>query len=104
MLIGLICVIGNGSCTEKQSLSELPYSKELQEAIDQVWLAYPDYDLGVSAAIIVPGYNTWTGVSGYSQPNVPITKLMLFDIGSIAKNFEAALVLELVRRRPPIFR
>ena len=94
-LLSFICVLGNASCTEQHFLSELPYAKELQEAIDQVWLAYPDYDLGVSAAIIVPGYETWTGVSGYSQPNNPITKDMLFDIGSIAKNFEAALVLEL---------
>lgn len=96
LLIGFICVIGNASCNEKHFLSKLPYSKELQEAIDHVLLAYPDYDLGVSAAIIVPGYETWIGVSGYSQPNIPITKDMLFDIGSIAKNFEAALVLELV--------
>ena len=96
LLIGFTCVIGNSACTKQHSFSELPYSKELQEAIDQVWLAYPDYDLGVSAAIIVPGYQTWTGVSGYSQPNIPITKDMLFDIGSIAKNFEAALVLEMV--------
>ena len=58
--------------------------------------AHPDYDLGISAAVIVPGFKTWTGVSGNSQKNVPIEKDMLFDIGSIEKNFEATLVLKYV--------
>ncbi len=100
VLISFICTIGNASCNakisdEEQSLPELPFVHALQEAIDQVLLAYPDYDLGISAAVIVPGYRTWTGVSGYSHQSVPITSDMLFVVGSIQKNFEAALVLEL---------
>ena len=95
LLIGSISVIGNASCNAKRKLAELPYSKELQAAVDQVLLAYSDFDLGVSVAIIVPGYEIWTGVSGYSHQNVAVTKNMLFDIGSIEKNFEAALVLKL---------
>ena len=95
LLIGFLHVIGNASCNETRKLTELPYSKNLQEAINQVLLTYPDFDLGISVAIIVPGFETWTGVSGYSHQNVPITEDMLFDIGSIEKNFEAALVLRL---------
>jgi D-alanyl-D-alanine carboxypeptidase len=100
LFICFICVAGTVSCDtkisyEEQNLPELSFADDLQEAIDRVLLAYPDYDLGISAAVIVPGYRTWTGVSGSSHQNVPITTDMLFDAGSIQKNFEAALVLKL---------
>lgn len=101
LLITVICAVLNASCDTKisdkdDSLPELSFAHELQEAIDQVLLAYPDYDLGISAAVIMPGHRTWAGVSGYSHQSVPITADMLFIIGSILKNFEAALVLKLV--------
>lgn len=100
VLISVICAIGNASCNpkisdEEDSLPELSFAPELQAAIDGVLLAYPDYALGISAAVIVPGRRTWMGVSGYSHQNVPITADMLFIVGSITKNFEAALVLKL---------
>lgn len=100
LLISVICIIGNSSCNsqpgyKEQCLPELSFTQELQEAIDQVLITHSDYDLGISAAVLVPGYRTWTGVSGYSHPGVPITADMLFSVGSIQKNFEAALVLKL---------
>ncbi len=95
-LICIISVAGNVSCSGETSLPELSYAPELQEAIDQVLLAYSEYHLGVSAAIIVPGFQTWAGASGYSHQGIPITTDMLFDIGSVEKNFEAGLVLKLV--------
>ena len=52
-------------------------------------------NLGISAAIIVPGHRIWTGASGYSHQRVPVTTDMLFIVGSIQKNFEAALVIKL---------
>ena len=101
VLLGVICAIGNASCSTKisfedDSLPELSFGHELQEVIDRVLSAYPDYDLGISAAVIVPDHRPWTGVSGYSHQSVPITTDMLFNVGSIQKNFEAALVLKLV--------
>ena len=57
---------------------------------------HTEYDLGISAAVLVPGYRTWTGASGYSHRSVPIADDMLFEVGSVQKNFEAALVLKLV--------
>jgi D-alanyl-D-alanine carboxypeptidase len=101
LLISVICSTGNAACNTKpdyedQSHPELPYTHELQDAIDQVLSWYPEYDLGISAAVIVPGYRTWTGVSGTSHQDVPISADMLFNVGSIQKNFEAALVLKLV--------
>lgn len=75
---------------------QLPYAGELQIALDQALEAgQGPYNLGISAALIVPGYQSWLGTSGNSHAGVPVTPDMLFDIGSIAKNFEAALVLKL---------
>jgi D-alanyl-D-alanine carboxypeptidase len=100
LLISVICTIGFSSCktevSNDDSLPELSFSQELQEAIDKFILMHPDYELGISAAVFVPGHETWTGVSGFSHQNVPITADMLFNVASIQKNFEAALVLKLV--------
>ena len=58
LLISVICAIGISSCKsqtkyEEQSLPELPFAYDLQEAIDQVLLAYQDYGLGISAAVLL---------------------------------------------------
>jgi len=73
---------------------ELPISQELQEVLDQGLQQYKGF--GMSAAVIVPGYAPWVGVSGFSQANVPITPDMVFHAGSVSKNFIAALTLQLV--------
>ena len=92
---------GSSSCASftahnEPELPKLPYANELQDAIDQVMQTNPGHpELGISTAVIVPGYKTWTGITGNSHPGVPITEDMVFDIGSIEKNFQAALVLEL---------
>jgi D-alanyl-D-alanine carboxypeptidase len=101
LITALLCCLLATSCTTISGLresnpQELPYAAELQGAIERaVASAESDVELGVSAAVIAPGYNPWRGVSGLSQPGVPITADMLFDAGSIEKNFEAALVLQL---------
>ncbi len=51
--------------------------------------------VGVSAAVILPDGRLWTGVSGISHEDTPVTADMLFDIGSTEKNFQAALCLML---------
>jgi len=51
---------------------------------------------GVSAAIIFSEDKKWTGTSGISHDTVTIKPDMLFAIGSITKNFVAALTLKLV--------
>jgi CubicO group peptidase (beta-lactamase class C family) len=58
----------------------------------------PGYDLGISAAAVVPGYKPWSGVTGNSRPGVPVTAGMLFNVGSVAKTFEAALALRLAEQ------
>ena len=79
-----------------QGRADLPYAEELQIALDQALLdGQGEYDVGISAAVIVPGYKPWLGFSGNSHPGVPVTNDMLFNMGSIAKSFEAALALKL---------
>ncbi|NIS83083.1 MAG: serine hydrolase [Anaerolineales bacterium] len=96
IFICLNCSRGPNTSQEQESLPELAFAQELQEAIDQALLAgQGDHDLGISAAVIVAGHRIWIGVSGNSQPGVPITPEMMFDAGSVAKNFEAALALKL---------
>lgn len=78
---------------------ELPFASELQEALDRVLqVDEGNHEIGISAAVQVSGYETWLGVSGNSCAGVPITPDMLFDAGSIAKTFEAALMLKLSER------
>jgi len=79
-----------------QAPTELSYAQQLQSALDQALRdGQGAYDLGISAAVIVPGYQPWVGVAGNSQPGAPLANDMLFNVGSIAKSFEAALALKL---------
>jgi D-alanyl-D-alanine carboxypeptidase len=95
VLITNSCIPGAGFQAEDKP--EIPYAGRLQEAVEWTLSSSPEYSgLGISAAVIQPGHRTWTGVSGYSHQDVPITPDMLFDVGSIQKNFEAALVLKMV--------
>ena len=68
-------------------------SENLQRVLDQVRRV--SSTVGVSAAVVVRSQLVWTGVSGNSFPGTPITSGMYFDIGSVTKNFVAALVLKL---------
>jgi D-alanyl-D-alanine carboxypeptidase len=72
---------------------ELPFAQDLQRVLDlSVRIAG---GTGISAAVVIPGQGTWTGVSGSSEPSKPIAPDMLFDIASIGKNFVAILVCQL---------
>ena len=79
--------------------TELPFAQRLQDALDSGRLTADV--MGVSAAIIVPGYEIWLGVSGMSDPTTSesIKPGMLFDIASIGKMYLASLVLKLVEER-----
>ena len=70
-------------------------STELQEALDR---ARNDLGIiGISAAVITPDEGLWLGVSGLSdkKTQTPIQPEMLLCIGSITKNFIAALGFQL---------
>ena len=101
LLLAAVCGCSTGerrstvSTCQGDSLVDLPFAPELQEAIDRALEAgHGDDRLGISVAVKVPGYKLWAGVSGYSRPGTPVTSEMLFDVGSIAKNSMAALALK----------
>jgi len=89
---------GSPTATVDRELQPLPFANELQKVLDDGLKA--SNGAGISAAVIVPGYQPWVGVSGYSTVSsygfVPMRPDMLFQIGSIEKNFTAALMLKLV--------
>jgi D-alanyl-D-alanine carboxypeptidase len=99
ILITTACTPVEDESSVQQDLNELPYSEELQTALDRALRdGQGDYDLGISAAVIVPGYEPWVGVSGRSHPGVPLASDMLFNVGSVVKSFEAALALNLAEQ------
>jgi hypothetical protein len=75
--------VGCGKRTEQ----ELPYAKELQAVLDST--RQSGNVMGVSVAIIAPGYKPWLGVSGESYPGHSIRPDMLFDMGSTGKHPES---------------
>jgi D-alanyl-D-alanine carboxypeptidase len=95
ILAYLLTTLGCTIISNASSLGpELPFGQELQEALDAGLEQHNGF--GMSAAVIVPGYTSWSGVSGLSHVATPITPETVFHAGSIGKNFIAALVLQLV--------
>ena len=70
-----------------------PFGQELQNTLDGALNA--EGAMGVSLAVMVPGYRLWVGVGGMSGPGEPITGDMAFGVASVTKSFMAALVLQL---------
>ena len=70
------------------------YARILQQRIEYLKNTYNL--VGISAAAEVPGQGIWLGTAGISHVNVNMDTGMVFDIGSITKNFVAAYTLKLV--------
>lgn len=66
----------------------------LQQTLEQAFQG--SKCIGVSAAVVSADGKMWQGVCGISARNVPVSKDMLFDIGSASKNLLATLTLKLV--------
>jgi D-alanyl-D-alanine carboxypeptidase len=85
-----------GKVQEGEELPPVPFAWELQAALDEALEANPsERALGISAAVILPGYQPWSGTSGYSHDDALLDPGMMFDMGSIAKNIEATLALQM---------
>jgi D-alanyl-D-alanine carboxypeptidase len=78
---------------QEPSMRDLRFSNLLQAVLDFNTRIFRGQ--GVSAAIIIEDRGHWAGTSGYSEPGKPIDEDMLFNIGSIGKNFLATLILQL---------
>lgn len=89
LILSIICLFTCCSCTQ-----EMPIEDQMQNVLDK-GIAKHEVN-GVSATVIFPDGQIWNGVSGISHDMVPIESNMLFAIGSVTKNFVAALTLSLV--------
>lgn len=76
------------------STFDTAYARILQQRIEYLKTTYNL--VGISAAAEVPGQGIWLGTAGISHVNVNMDTGMVFDIGSITKNFVAAYTLKLV--------
>ncbi len=79
--------------TSCSSGDQHPIEQRLQETLDRE--IQKNGVRGISAAVIFPDQRIWTGVSGISHDTISMKPDMLFAIGSITKNFVAALTLKL---------
>ena len=82
------------SCSNESTTQPEPtLAEELQAALDNGIETYGGK--GISVAVMIPGEETWVGVSGVSYGTTPITTDMLFSAGSITKTFTAMTVIQL---------
>ena len=100
LILSIICLVFC-ACTP-----QIPVEDQLQDVLDQ---GISRYEVnGVSAAVIFPDGKIWNGVSGISHDTVAIEPKMVFAVGSVTKNFVAALILSLAEeqvlslRRSPV--
>ena len=82
------------SCIGCSSSKEQLIEQNLQDILNN---GIEIYNIrGVSAAIIGDENLVWSGTSGISHDTISMKPSMLFSIGSVTKNFVAALTLKLV--------
>ena len=84
---------GDHAIIEYQSMDN-ELGQELQRILDSLLLEKKG--TGISASVILPDNEIWSGTCGVSSGDSLLTTGMLFGIGSVTKNFTAALTLKLV--------
>ncbi|UCC81955.1 MAG: beta-lactamase family protein [Gemmatimonadota bacterium] len=90
----LIGLVGVQSCSTPSDPADPFPAVALQTVLDA---ALEEYDgIGVSASVLVPGEQLWSGTSGISHGETAISPGMLFLISSITKTYTSATVLQLV--------
>ena len=72
------------------------WTARLQQSLDSAVRAVPLR--GASAAVVLADGRVWSGVSGLSQPGVPLDTAMRLGIGSISKSLSATLLVRLAER------
>ncbi|MFC1725319.1 serine hydrolase domain-containing protein [candidate division KSB1 bacterium] len=92
--VSLLLALNMIYCSKDSSIEpETTIAEELQEVLDEKLEIFNG--TGVSAAVVFPDGDTWSGTSGVSFGTTAITPDMIFGIGSVTKVFIAALCLEL---------
>ncbi len=88
MFIALVIIAG-----KVQAQIAGMYAGQLQYTLDSVCKRY--HIKGASAAVYIQGEGMWSGVYGESEAGVPISKDMLFPIGSNTKTFTSSIILKM---------
>jgi D-alanyl-D-alanine carboxypeptidase len=89
LIVSVVFIFSFSSCKQAMTTED-----KMQNVLDR---EITKFDVnGVSASVIFPDGRIWNGVGGISHDTVPIEPDMLFAIGSVTKNFVAALTLSLV--------
>lgn len=65
-----VTACGTPASNSPTNQPDLPFAQELQQALENGLEQYGG--MGISAAVIVPSYEMWSGVSGVSHGSVPI--------------------------------
>jgi D-alanyl-D-alanine carboxypeptidase len=93
------CSLHRRGILEPETEPPIPYGSDFQRALEGSLEENAGINtIGISAAVSVPGHKPWVGVVGHSHPGVSIKADMLFDAGSVAKMFEAALAMRMVEQ------
>ena len=94
VIVAVLLVLNLVFCSKDKTTEPEPTTaEELQEVLDEKLENYNG--TGVSAAVIFPNGDTWSGASGISFGTTAVTPDMIFGAGSVTKTFIAALCLEL---------
>ena len=88
ILFGLLAL--SAACSEPPLVPESTIQERLQQALDSGFATCDGY--GASAAVLVPGHDTWLGTSGVSHDTVTVQTDMIFSIASVSKAFTATLI------------
>ncbi len=91
-IVLLFCSLAIVAAVQAQSFNQT-WANRFQEVLDSIVAAQKI--MGATAAVLVPGEGIWSGISGNSQPGVPLTPDMRFGIGSNTKLFIAVALAKL---------
>ena len=87
--LGLLLSCSKNSTTEPSS----KMAQQFQEVLDNSLALHNG--IGISAAVLMPDQEIWTGTSGISHDDILIDENMMFHIASVTKTFVAACILQL---------
>lgn len=101
IIMGFCCGIAelNSQISESTPQKLKPFPANIASALQAtlnlqgINIGYP----GISSAITIPGYETWKGTYGFSEPSrgISICDDMIFGMGSITKSFTSAIIIQL---------
>ena len=94
MVAVLLTIASFSGLAAERLVTDEGLSASLQQALDTV---FAQFDVrGCSTAILFSDDGLWLGTAGFSHEATAVSPDMLFSLSSVAKNYIAPLVLQLV--------